>query len=81
MPFSRVHEAEADRIGLILMARACYDPRAALEVWTNMAEAAGEGPPEFLSTHPSHGSRIAALEGWLDEALAARDEANCAAAG
>lgn len=79
MPFSRIHEAEADRIGLIVMARACYDPRAAIDMWTNMAQGAGDGPPEFLSTHPSHGSRIEALQGWMEEALAARAEAGCPA--
>ena len=79
MPFSRIHEAEADRIGLIVMARACYDPRASLDMWGGMAQAAGDGPPEFLSTHPSHGSRIEALQGWMDEALAARAEAGCPA--
>ena len=77
MPFSRQHEAEADRIGLILMASACYDPRGAIEVWTNMTEATGEGPPEILSTHPSHGSRIELLTGWMDEALQAQSEAGC----
>ena len=79
MPFSRIHEAEADRIGLIVMARACYDPRAAIDMWGNMARGAGDGPPEFLSTHPSHGSRIEALRGWMDEALAARADAGCPA--
>jgi len=80
MPFSRVHEAEADRIGLILMARACYAPEAALEVWAGMAQAAGgAGRPEILSTHPSHGSRIEALQGWMPEAEAAQDEAECPA--
>ena len=79
MPFSRIHEAEADRIGLIVMARACYDPRAAIEMWGNMAQGAGDGPPEFLSTHPSHGSRMEALRGWMEEALAARAEAGCPA--
>ena len=64
-------------IGLILMAAACYDPRAAVEVWANMAEAAGAGPPEILSTHPGHGRRIEALGGWMDEALEAQDAANC----
>jgi predicted Zn-dependent protease len=77
MPFSRTHEAEADRIGLILMAAACYDPRAAAEVWANMTEAGVAGPPEILSTHPSHGRRIEALAGWMDEALEAQSEANC----
>ena len=77
MPFSRTHETEADRIGLLLMARACYDPRAALSVWQDMAEAAGGGPPEFLSTHPSHGSRIEALQQYMDEAMQARSDAGC----
>lgn len=79
MPFSRKHEAEADRIGLILMARACFDPRASVEVWANMAQAAGNGPPEFMSTHPSHGTRMEALTGAMDEAMAARNEGNCPA--
>jgi predicted Zn-dependent protease len=79
MPFSRIHEAEADRIGLIVTARACYDPRAAIEMWGNMARGVGGGPPEFLSTHPSHGSRMEALRGWMDEALAARADAGCPA--
>ena len=79
MPFSRIHESEADRIGLILMGRACYDPRAALEVWRNMAQAAGAGPPEWLSTHPSHGSRIEGLNAFMPEALQAREEAGCPA--
>jgi predicted Zn-dependent protease len=79
MPFSRTHEAEADRIGLILMARACYDPRAALSVWRDMAAAAGDGPPDFLSTHPSHGRRVEALGGWMNEAIAARADAGCPA--
>ena len=77
MPFSRVHESEADRIGLILMARACYDPRAAVEVWANMAAAGRGAPPEWLSTHPSHGSRMEGLNAFMDEALRERDEADC----
>ena len=77
MPFSRTHETEADRIGLLLMARACYDPRAALSVWQDMAQAAGGGPPEFLSTHPSHGSRIESLQGWMGEAIETRAAAGC----
>lgn len=77
MPFSRTHEAEADRIGLMIMARACFDPREAPALWTRMARAAQGGPPEFLSTHPAHGSRIEALQGWMEEALAARADADC----
>ena len=81
MPFSRKHESEADRIGLILMARACFDPRASVEMWANMAQAASGGPPEFASTHPSPGNRIEALNGWMDEALASRTEEQCPGLG
>ncbi len=70
LPFSRTQESEADHIGLILMARAGYDPRAALAFWQRMERAASEGsPPEFLSTHPSHGTREQQIEAWLPEAL------------
>jgi predicted Zn-dependent protease len=71
LPFSRAQESEADRLGLILMARAGYDPRAALAVWRRMEQAAaGRGhPPEFLSTHPSHAARIQQIEAWIPEAL------------
>jgi predicted Zn-dependent protease len=70
MPFGRAQESEADHVGLILMAKAGYDPRASLELWKRMAEAAkGQRPPEFLSTHPSEATRIQQIEGWLPEAL------------
>jgi predicted Zn-dependent protease len=69
LPYSRTQEAEADRIGLIYMARAGYDPRAAVELWQNFSEAGGARPPEFLSTHPSPGSRIERLKEYMPEAL------------
>lgn len=70
MPFSRDHETEADAIGLIYMARAGYDPREAVGFWERMAEASGRGaPPEFMSTHPSHGTRIAQLKELLPKAM------------
>ncbi|MEZ4554485.1 MAG: M48 family metallopeptidase [Dehalococcoidia bacterium] len=70
LPFGREQESEADRIGLIYMARAGYDPRAAISFWTKMAAAqSGPQPPEYASTHPSHERRIADIEGWLPEAL------------
>ena len=68
LPYSRQHESEADRIGLILMAQAGYDPVAAIAFWQRMA-ARGQGePPEFLSTHPSHATRIEDLRTWIPEA-------------
>jgi predicted Zn-dependent protease len=70
MPWGRAQESEADHLGLILMAKAGYDPRASVELWKRMAEAAkGQRPPEFLSTHPSEATRIQQIEGWLPEAL------------
>jgi predicted Zn-dependent protease len=62
LPHSREQEAEADRIGLELMARAGYDPNAAVTLWQKMSKLSSGGPPEFLSTHPSGESRIRDLE-------------------
>lgn len=75
LPFSRTQESESDEIGLELSARAGFDPRAAVALWENMAEAGNGQPPEFLSTHPSHGTRIADLQAQMDEALAVYREA------
>lgn len=59
LPFSRKHESEADEIGLVLMAMAGYDPAKAIDFWEDMQQASsGQAPPEFLSTHPSHQTRI-----------------------
>lgn len=70
LPFSRSQESEADQIGLMLMARAGYDPRAAVDLWRNFAAAGGSRPPEFLSTHPAPGSRIDNLNALMPQALA-----------
>jgi metalloendopeptidase OMA1, mitochondrial len=69
LPYSRLHESEADRMGLIYMAKAGYDPHAALELWKRMAAQDKGKPPEFLSTHPADSTRIKQIEGWLPEAM------------
>jgi predicted Zn-dependent protease len=70
LPRSRVQESEADRIGLELMARAGYDPRASLTLWQKMEKASGGGgPPAFLSTHPSSSTRQSDLAALLPKVL------------
>ena len=70
LPYSRTQESEADHIGLILMAKAGYDPAQALEFWQRMMtkDKKGAKPPEFMSTHPSDASRLKELEKFLPEA-------------
>jgi len=75
MPFGRTQESEADVVGLDYMARAGFDPRGAVQLWKNMEAEAGGSPPEFLSTHPSHESRIDDLEKRLPEAWTLYQEA------
>lgn len=69
LPFSRSQESEADRVGLILMAKAGYDPRVALEVWERMARNEKGAPPPFLSTHPGYETRVQQLRSFMPEAL------------
>ena len=69
LPFSRSQETEADHIGLILMAKAGYDPHAALALWRRFEKSGKEQPPEFVSTHPSYGARVRNIESWLPEAM------------
>ncbi len=69
LPFSRTHESEADHIGLLLAAQAGYDPHEAVHVWERMEQFSQGQPPEFLSTHPGHGTRIKQLEQWMPEAV------------
>ncbi len=69
LPFSRAQEAEADEIGMHYMARAGYDPHAAVQVWQNFAAQGGKRPPEFLSTHPAPGNRIEHLQSLLPEVM------------
>lgn len=73
LPWGREQESESDRIGLIYMARAGYDPMAAITFWQRMDEASGgKRPPEYLSTHPSGQTRVRQIRGWLPEARAER---------
>ena len=64
-PFSRKHESEADQIGLILMTIAGYNPDAAVTFWQKMAKTSQSTTPEFMSSHPSHETRIKDLQSWL----------------
>jgi metalloendopeptidase OMA1, mitochondrial len=71
LPFSRKHESEADYIGILLAADAGYDPRESVQLWERMEQlSSGEGPAEFLSTHPGHDTRIEQLKKWMPEAMA-----------
>lgn len=69
LPYSRLHETEADHIGLIFMAMAGYDPHAAIGFWERMKNAGGAKPPEFLSTHPADDTRIKNLKKFMPEAM------------
>jgi predicted Zn-dependent protease len=75
LPFSREHESEADYMGLIYVARACFDPREAPRLWERMG-----APAEFMSTHPSSETRIRQFEEWMPEAMRVREE-SCGAGG
>ncbi len=79
LPFSRRHETDADLVGMELAARAGFDPRAAASVWQKMqrlASQSGRGqPPQFLSTHPSHASRIREIEANLPKVVPLYDAA------
>lgn len=70
LPFSRLHESEADRLGLTFMAMAGYDPGEAPDFWSRMSSLSGGAQPaEFMSTHPSHSTRIENLNDWMPEAM------------
>jgi predicted Zn-dependent protease len=69
LPYSRGHELEADKLGLIFMAMAGYDPQTAIAFWERMASSGGSKPPEILSTHPSDVTRIEKIKAALPEAL------------
>jgi predicted Zn-dependent protease len=69
LPYSRLHENEADRIGLVLMAKAGYDPRTAVGLWKRMSAQGGTRTFEFLSTHPAPENRITHIESLIPEAM------------
>ena len=75
MPFSRAHESEADIYGVDLMAKAGFDPQESVTLWVNMGKAGGESPPEFMSTHPAHETRITDLQKQMPKALKLRQQA------
>jgi predicted Zn-dependent protease len=66
--YSRQHELEADKLGLVFMAMAGYDPERAISFWQEMAKQGGTKPPEFMSTHPSDEHRIAQIQSFMPEA-------------
>ena len=71
LPFSRKHESEADYVGILLAADAGYDPRESVALWERMGQlSGGSAPSEFMSTHPSHETRIDQLKKWMPEAMA-----------
>lgn len=69
LPNSRESESEADRYGIELAARAGYDPHAAITLWEKMSKASGNGPPQFLSTHPSPANRMQALNALVPKMM------------
>jgi predicted Zn-dependent protease len=75
LPYGRKHESEADLLGLDLMAKAGFNPEESVALWLNMAKAGGGQPPEFLSTHPSHSSRIYELRRRIPSAMPLYEDA------
>ncbi|KAF1687955.1 peptidase [Pseudoxanthomonas broegbernensis] len=70
LPYARSHETQADEVGLMLAAAACYDPNEAIGLWERMGQSSGgQAPPEFSSTHPNPGSRIQNLQALMPKAL------------
>jgi metalloendopeptidase OMA1, mitochondrial len=75
LPYARQHETQADEVGLMLAAAACYDPREAVPLWERMsASSGGQAPPEFASTHPNPGTRIQNLGALMPRAMEYRQK-------
>lgn len=78
LPYGRNHETQADKVGLMLAAAACYDPRQAIPLWERMSQlGGGQRPPEFASTHPDPANRIQTLQALMPAAMQFY-QANCA---
>lgn len=79
LPFSRNCENEADYIGLLLMAKACYNPEEAIGLWQRMSEKSRIDPEviSFLSTHPTNSKRIENIRSWLPNAKRLYDNSEC----
>lgn len=80
LPNGRAQESEADHIGLLMMAEACYDPRRAPGLWNRMTEYEkrhGGAPPQFLSTHPASSTRGDIMQKWVPEAMQKYQESEC----
>ena len=69
LPYSRTHESEADKLGMVFMAMAGYNPSDAYKVWERMAASGGSKPPEILSTHPSDATRMKQMKEFLPQAM------------
>ncbi|KAF2015257.1 mitochondrial metalloendopeptidase OMA1 [Aaosphaeria arxii CBS 175.79] len=76
-PGSRKQEAEADYIGLLMMAQGCYRPEAAMEFWARMEKLGQQAPPQVLSTHPSNHNREEKIREWLPQALEKQQDSDC----
>lgn len=72
LPYARKQETQADEMGLMLAAAACFNPQEAIALWQRMAEASGGGQPEFASTHPDPGTRIENLQALMPKAMSYR---------
>lgn len=81
LPNSRTQEAEADHMGLMMMAKACFDPSAAVRLWHRMQMQEKGVPLQFMSTHPSSYNREEAIRGWLERAEGVYLDSDCGVVG